>query len=205
MSDGQVGMAGVDVYRGHVHFNLGRDFFQIEAADTAGGEPHAGFEFHRNPFRVLANFDRESFGVDLDPGSSALCIWANLEVGAQLAARAERVLRARNIGMIARTIPLDGNSHAAFTKFVATCLRCAEAERSLASLQIGDAHAGKQHAGKLLWRKSYRNANDRAEDARLAQPVPEGRPFTQPSDFRLAERQRILANLQMTFGLADLC
>ena len=41
-----------------------------------------------------------------------------------------------------------------------TCLaagaRGAETERSLASFQVGHAHAGEQHAGKLLRRKSYR-------------------------------------------------
>jgi len=46
----QIGMAGIDVHRGHVNLNLRRDFFQIEAADAASGEAHAGFELHRNPF-----------------------------------------------------------------------------------------------------------------------------------------------------------
>src|SRR6478735_8460561 len=107
--------------------------------------------------------------------------------------------------MKARTVLFDRNSHAALAKLVAAGARGAEAECSLASLQVRHAHAGKQHAGKLLRRKSHRNANDGAKNARLAQPVPERRPFAQTFYVGFAEWQRILANLQMAFGLADLC
>ncbi len=51
-----------------VHFDLGRDFFQIETADAVSGESHAGLELHRNPFRILANFDGERFGIDFNAG-----------------------------------------------------------------------------------------------------------------------------------------
>ena len=204
MRNWQVGMSGIDVHRRNVHLNLGRDLFQIEAANATGRESHARLEFHRNPLRVLTHFDGESFRLDFDPCLAAFHIWTQLEVGAQLAARPQRVLRAGDIGMKSGAIALDRNAHAALAKLVAACPCGAKAECSLASLEIGHAHAGKQHARKLLWRKGYRHANDRAEDARLAQPVPERRPLAQTFDVGFAQRERILANLQMPFGLADL-
>ena len=99
MGDRQVGMAGIDVHRGHIDFDLGRDFFQIEAADAASRESHAGFELHRNPFRVLANLDGERFGVDINSCPAAAYIRTNLELCTQIAPGAQGIFRTRNVGM----------------------------------------------------------------------------------------------------------
>ena len=204
MRNRQVGMAGIDVHRGYVHFDLGRNFFQIKAADAMSRESHAGLELYRNPFRVLADFDGESFGVNFNPRLAAAYIRTKFELRAQIAARAQRILRTGNIGMKPCAIAFDGNADPAFAKLVAARTRSAETECALASFQVRDAHAGEQHAGKFLRRKSHRNPNDRAEDARLAQPMPEGSSAPQTLDLGFAQRQRVLANAQMALGFADL-
>src|SRR6266849_2527896 len=91
--------------------------------------------------------------------------------------------------------PLNWHAHAAFAELVVRTASGAQTKRPLAAFQIRHAHAGEQHSRKLLRRKSNRNANDRTENPSLSPPVPEGRPFAHGSDFRLAEGDGILTNL----------
>src|SRR4029077_21201751 len=171
---------------------------------AAGRESHARLEFHRNPIRVLADSDVKRFGVDLNPSLGALYIRTEFELRAQLSAGAQRILGTRNVGMKACAIPLDGNSHTALAKLVAANARGAETECALTPFQIGNAHAGEQHAGKLFGRESHWNANHRTENSPLAQPMPERCSAAQAFDLGLAERQRVFADAQVALGLADL-
>src|SRR5216683_913705 len=116
---------------------------------------------------------------------------------ARSSAGAQRILGTRNVGMKACAIPLDGNSHTALAKLVAANARSAETECALTPFQIGDAHAGEQHAGKLFGRESHWNANHRTENSRLAQPMPERCSAAQAFDLGLAERQRVFADAQV--------
>src|SRR5271157_335377 len=105
---------------------------------------------------------------------------------------------------MANSVPaLDGNTHAAFAKLIARHARRAQAKRPLAALKVGNTHSGEQHALKLFWRKRYGNANHRAENTRVAQPVPERRPLAHGLDFCFAEGDGILANLDVALRTLD--
>src|ERR1019366_4370222 len=95
-------------------------------------------------------------------------------------------------------------AHAAFANLVVRSARRTQAKRALAALQVGHTHPGKQHALKLLRRKRDRNANHGTENSRVAQPMPERRALPHSLDFRFAERNGILANLQMPLRPLDL-
>src|SRR6185369_5082900 len=99
MRDRQVGMRGVDIHRCYVYLDLGRNFFQIEAADAAGCESHSSLELHRNPFRVLTHFHGESFGVDLNARPAAAHIRTKPELGAKVDARAQGIFWTGNVGV----------------------------------------------------------------------------------------------------------
>src|ERR1700730_16493956 len=151
-------------------------------------ESHARPELHRNPFRIFADFESEAFGINFNAGLVAASVGTDFEIRAQITAGSQRILGAWNVGMKRGAIPFDGNAHSALAKFVAAGACGAETERALTSLQIRNAHAREQHSGKFLRRKSRRNPDDRTEDPRLSQPMPERRSLPQALDFRFAER-----------------
>src|SRR5277367_6815107 len=99
----------------------------------------------------------------------------NLEIHSQFCTGAghQWIFRARNVGTKCGTILLYRDPHPALAKFVAARPSRTQAKSALASLQVRHAHAGEQHAGKFLGRKSYWHANHRAEDPSLAKPMPE--------------------------------
>ena len=77
-------------------------------------------------------------------------VGTDFEIGAQIASRAQRIFRTGNVGMKTCSVALDWNSNAAFAKFIAAGARSAEAERSLTSLQIWNAHTRKQIRRKIF-------------------------------------------------------
>src|SRR5450755_3483399 len=91
----------------------------------------------------------------------------------------------------------DRYAHSAFAKLVTRHACRTQAKRTLATFKIWDAHSGQHHALKLLRRKRHGNSNDRTKDSSVAKPMPKGRPFAHRLDFGLAERNRILANLDV--------
>ena len=97
-------------------------------------------------------------------------------------------------------ISFNGNADAAFAKFVATRAAWCTSRMCPGFPLSRGRTCRRQHAGKLLRGKSCRNADDGAENSRLPQPVPEWRSAAQAFDLRLAQRQRVLANLQVRFG-----
>src|SRR5437016_3181646 len=101
-------------------------------------------------------------------------------------------------------MPLDRNPYPALAKFVAGATGGAEAERALAAFQIGDTHTREQYTWKLFRWEGDRNADHRAKDARLPQPMPERRTTTQALDFRFAQWHRVLADAQAPFRPANL-
>src|SRR5581483_4859422 len=105
---------------------------EVKPANPASAETQASLEFHRNPLRIIANFQREAFPVSGDAGR--VPIGTYFEGSSQLATGVggERIFRSGNIGVQRRAIALDGHAHAAFAKFVISLDCRAQAECALA-------------------------------------------------------------------------
>src|SRR5690349_2980630 len=99
MRDWQIGPARVDIYRCDVDLDFGGYFLEIEAADAVSAEAHAGLEFCGNPSRVLADFQREGFGINNEAGFILRRVGIDLEVNAQFVTGTalQRVLGTRNV------------------------------------------------------------------------------------------------------------
>src|SRR5581483_3939614 len=65
--DGQIRLARIDVHGSYIDFYLGRDFFQKETADAARTGAQLGFEFYRDPFRIVAELEQKALGTDQEP------------------------------------------------------------------------------------------------------------------------------------------
>src|SRR5579872_2796057 len=119
-------------------------------------------------------------------------------------ARHQRILRAGNVRPAHSTSALDRNPHPALSEFIAARTSRAQTESALAPFQVRHTHAGEQHPGEFLRRKSYGHANHGAENTRLAQPMPERRSAPHPFNSGSAERHRVFANLPAPLWSFDL-
>src|SRR5258708_39421960 len=180
-------MPGINVHGRNVHFDFGRHFLEVEAANAVSIETESGFEFDADPVGIFSDFQSEFFGADGESGSLYSRIRTDFELHSHFMAGrfGQRVVRSGNIGMTDAVAALDGHAHAAFAKLVADAARGAEPECTLAAFQVGHAHAREQHSRKFLGWESYRNANDGTENSSLAQPVPERKSLAHVLDFRL--------------------
>src|SRR5581483_3610541 len=113
-------------------------------------------------------------------------------------------LRARNVRTPAGTVPHDGNSNSTFTEFTAVGPSGAQTKCSLSTPYVRNTHARQQDARKFFRRKSHWNADHRAEDSGLAQPVPEGRAVAHALNLRLAKRDRVFPDFQTPFRRTNL-
>src|SRR5208337_2285403 len=199
-------MPRIDVHWRYINFHFWRKFLEIEAADAMRRESQASFKFRRNPLGVFSDFQVEFFRTHHDPRRLRSRLRPNFEGHPQFRASFLRqwTIRPRNVGTANTVLALDRHADTTFAKLVVGSASRAQAKCALAALQVGNAHPGKQHALKFLRRKCDRNANHGTENSRLAQPVPERRALPHPLDLRLAERNRILANLDMPLRSLDL-
>src|SRR3984885_6878231 len=169
-------MTRIDIDRRHVNFDLWRNFFKIEAADAVCVKTEASFEFNRNPLGILANFQREFFRAHCQTRRLRGDVRLNLVVHPHLVSRSfrQRIVGTRDVRVESSVFTFDWRTHPSLAKLVADGASSAKAERSLATLEVGHAHARKQHALKFLGRKRDWHANHGTENARLAKPMPEG-------------------------------
>ena len=160
MRDGQVGTRGIDVDRSDINFDFRRDFFQKEASNALCAEAQPGFEFHGEPIRVIADFERDLFRVDFDGGLILGDIGTDNEVGTQFAVRPQWIFWAWDVRVNTIPVALGGHAHSAFTKLAIAFAGSAETEGTLATFEIGHAHAGEQNSGKFLGRKRDGDSDD---------------------------------------------
>src|SRR6266700_6325507 len=161
MRNRQVGPPGINVHRRHVDFNLGRNFFEIELADTTCAKTQSSFELHWNPVGVFANFQGKALRIQRYLSLRLTRSRTDFKLRAEFPALpvSQRIVGSGNISLENRTIAVNWNSHSAFAKFVPFAASGAETKRPLAALQIRNAHSGKQHAREFFWGKGDRDAD----------------------------------------------
>ena len=115
-----------------------------------------------------------------------------------------RVIRPDEMGADRVAVAFDAMHLAADPFRLARRPRGVVGEHPLRAAQVGDAHRRQQHAAELLRREGDRHADDAAEDAVVAQVVPERPALAEQPHVGLTQGDAVLAQAEGPPGRADL-
>ncbi len=195
--DRQRRLVGVDVDRRHVQPEVRRGLEQVEAHDAAHADTQPGLELQLDPGRELPRLQRVALLGDRQLRARVALAEPHFERNAHLAGSVyHRVLGPGDVAANHAVAHFDRDAHAAGEGALARRLVAVVREGALAALEVRHAHRRQQRAVELLGREGDRHAQDRAEDAVVAEDLPERLALATQVDHRLTQGDLVLADLQ---------
>ena len=194
----------VDVDRGHVQADLRFHRKQVELGDAGDVDARTAIKVQVNPVGIDPQRQSERFSA-IQGDVYAIRGHGHREREGHPAAALHHAVVGPDDAR-ADDIPLSAQ-HGLLTtgkcSFSLVVRGGEEAERSLASAKVGNAHAGQQEAAEGNGRKGDRHALDDRGDVLFPEHAPEGLTLLKELELRSFQRNHVLADVQHALGALD--
>ena len=201
---GRAGFSGSMLRGVSRHFELGPERDDMELADGPDlhPQPRAG---KRSGSKGEGLFFQEEFllALDLEPGPLRFLVDGDDQRQADLRGLLEHAVSGPDLRPDDRSFAGDEDGDPSLVLADLVRVLGEEGERPLTALEVRGAHAGEEVPLEFLGRESDGHPQDGAEDAFLAEDLPERHALSHAPDLGFGERDEILPQGDRPFGFAD--
>ena len=195
--DGQRRLVRIDVDRCHVELQMRRRLLEVETADALHRVVQRRTERQFDPRREFLELQRER----LVPYRQQRVVLTGADLHLERQTHLpgildQRVFGTRDVALDLAVPQFDRNLHAAREAAAFFGVAAVIREGPLTALQVGHHHRRQQRAAELPRRESDRHADDRTEDAVIAEDLPERLALAPQIHRGLPQRDPVLAQLQ---------